>query len=346
MPPRPAQNAARPQRGELAILRYIRSRATAPNGALRLGIGDDCALLRPPRGQELAITTDLTVCGRHFRLDWHTPEQAGHRTLARGLSDLAAMGAQPVAAFLSLGLPRELANPIGPWQSSWAARFLNGLLALAATHKTPLAGGDLSETPIPLADIVLIGSVPAGKALLRSTARPGHLLYVTGSIGGGAAALPHFDRLARQTKPGNFGLSPARIPKDLRPLLARHLDPHPRLTQGVALRKLASAAIDLSDGLSTDLTHLCEESRVAAEIDPALLPIHPGASLHYALHGGDDYELLFTAPPATRIPRKIAGVPITRIGRMVPARRSRPLIALLTQDGPKPLKAQGWEHFS
>ena len=341
-----AQPAGKHQRGELAILRHIRSRAVGSARALRLGIGDDCALLRPPRGHELAITTDLTVCGRHFRLDWHTPEQAGHRALARGLSDLAAMGAQPVAAFLSLGLPRQLANPRGRWESSWAARFLNGLLALAATHKTPLAGGDLSETPIPLADIVLIGAVPAGKALLRSTARAGHLLYVTGSIGGGAAALPHFDRLAKQSKPSTTGLNPARIPKGLSQLLARHLDPHPRLAQGVALRKLASSAIDLSDGLSTDLTHLCEESRVAAQIDPALLPIHPGASLHCALHGGDDYELLFTAAPSTRIPKRIAGVPVTRIGRMVPARPSRPLITLLMQDGPQRLKAQGWEHFS
>jgi thiamine-monophosphate kinase len=348
MTSRPAQPAGQPQRGELALIRHIRSRAASPAGALRLGIGDDCALLRPRPGQELAITTDLTICGRHFRLDWHTPEAVGHRAIARGLSDLAAMGARPVAAFLSLGLPRELANPKGSWTSSWAARFLDGLLTLAAAHKTPLAGGDLSETPIPLADIVLVGSVPAGKALLRSTARPGHLLYVTGSLGGGAAALPHFDRLARQRKPSSTGLNPARIPADLRPLLARHLDPQPRIAQGLLLqrRALASAAIDLSDGLSTDLTHLCEESRVAAEIDQSLLPVHPGASIPHALHGGDDYELLFTAPPSARIPSKIAGVPVTRIGRIRPARAGRPAITLLTPQGPKPLKPQGWEHFS
>jgi thiamine-monophosphate kinase len=348
MTSRPAQPAPKPQRGELALLRHIRSRAAGSAGALRLGIGDDCALLRLRPGHELAITTDLTICGRHFRLDWHTPEAAGHRAIARGLSDLAAMGARPVAAFLSLGLPRELANPRGPWASSWAARFLDGLLALATAHKTPLAGGDLSETPIPLADIVLVGSVPAGKALLRSTARPGHLLYVTGSIGGGAAALPHFERLARQTKPSATGLNPARIPADLRSLLARHLDPQPRIAQGLLLqrRALASAAIDLSDGLSTDLTHLCEESRVAAEIDQSLLPVHPGASIPYALHGGDDYELLFTAAPTTRIPTKIAGVVITRIGRILPARAGCPAITLLTPQGPKPLKPQGWEHFS
>jgi thiamine-monophosphate kinase len=308
--------------------------------------------LRPQPGREFAVTTDLTICGTHFRLDWHSPEAAGHRALARGLSDLAAMGAKPVAAFLSLGLPRELVNPSETLSASWASRFVDGLLNLAAAHKTPLAGGDLSETPIPLADIVLIGSVPAGQALLRSTARPGHLLYVTGWLGGGAAALPHFDRLAKQSPRENqakpSGLPPSSIPKHLKPLLDRHLYPQPRIAQGLRLRtkSLASAAIDLSDGLSTDLTHLCQESHVAAEVDSTLLPIHPGADLSYALHGGDDYELLFTAAPGAHIPRQIAGVPIRCIGSILRTRKGRPTITLLTPQGPRPVTAQGWEHFS
>jgi len=184
--------------------------------------------------------------------------------------------------------------------------------------------------------------------MLRSTALPGHLLYVTGSIGGGAAALPHLDRLARENKTRSKGANPLRIPRGLEALVERHLWPRPRIAQGLWLRRhsLASAAIDLSDGLSTDLTHLCEESGVAAEIDAALLPIHHGASLHYALHGGDDYELLFTAASSTRIPRKIAGVAVTRIGRIVPARRNRPTVTLLSPQGPQPLKPQGWEHFA
>ena len=336
-------------RGELAIIRHIRSQAGHSNSrAVRLGIGDDCALLRPRAGQELAVTTDLTIAGTHFRMDWHAPESAGHRALARGLSDLAAMGAVPVAAFLSLGLPRELAHPKGRWETSWAARFLDGLLALARAHKTPLAGGDLSETPVLLADIVLIGSLPAGKALLRSSARAGDLLYVTGVLGGGAASLPFLDRLAKAGSGGQMGLNLRRIPKNLGPLLERHLWPQPRLAQGIRLRGqgLASAAIDLSDGLSTDLTHLCEESRVAAEIDPALLPVHPGANLDYALHGGDDYELLFTAPANVHMPRKIAGVAITRIGRILPARSDQAAVTILTPRGPQPLKPRGWEHFS
>jgi thiamine-monophosphate kinase len=336
-------------RGELAIIRHIRSHADRSNStSVRLGIGDDCALLRARPGHELAVTTDLTIAGTHFRLDWHTPESAGHRALARGLSDLAAMGAAPVAAFLSLGLPRGLAHPKGRWETSWVARFLDGLLALARAHKTPLAGGDLSETPVPLADIVLIGSVPAGKALLRSTALPGDLLYITGVLGGGAASLPHLDRLAIESNAGQMGLNPSRIPKNLEPLLARHFWPQPRLAQGLRLRSqgLASAMIDLSDGLSTDLTHLCEESHVAAEVDPALLPVHPGANLDYALHGGDDYELLFTAAANVRMPKKIAGVPITRIGRVLPARRNQAAVTILAPNGPRPLKPQGWEHFS
>jgi thiamine-monophosphate kinase len=351
-----ANTARKAPRGELDIIRQIRGRAGRVGtsaarfgtGAVRLGIGDDCALLRPRAGEDFAVTTDLTVAGTHYRMDWHTPESAGHRTLARGLSDLAAMGARPVAAFLSLGLPRELARPKERWTESWAARFVAGLLALAAEHKTPLAGGDLSETPVPLADIVLIGAVPAGKALLRSGARAGDLLYVTGSIGGGAASLPHLGRLAREAKAGTGGIPPSRIPPELAPLLQRHLWPQPRVAQGLWLRSrgLAAAAIDLSDGLSTDLTHLCQESEVAAEIDPALLPVHPGANLDYALHGGDDYELLFTARPQTRIPKTIAGVAVTRIGRILPAQARRAAITVLTPKGSKPLKAQGWEHFA
>jgi thiamine monophosphate kinase len=408
------------QSGELALLRHIRTRAGKASGAaLRLGIGDDCALLRPRPGEELAVTTDLSIAGRHFRLDWHSPESIGHRALARGLSDLAAMGARPIAAFLSLGLPRELTIRAGH-RRAWVDSFLDGLLALAAAHKTPLAGGDLSESPIAVADIVLVGAVPQGKALLRSTARPGHLLYVTGALGGAAAAVARLAELAelvaekdripsmrhekhtsgakaqadsvgfmRGLKPPppsrssfsaackvgvDFAAStarlkscpdtnqrfsaaceaqparthPPRIPKELEALLAPHLYPQPRITQGLWLVRhgLASAAIDVSDGLSTDLAHLCQESGVAAEVDAALLPIHPAATLAQALNGGEDYELLFTAPPTARLPRSIAGVAITQIGRIAKRRPGQPTITLITPQGPQPLEPQGWEHFS
>jgi thiamine-monophosphate kinase len=330
---------------EQVLLRQIRGRAAQTSlGNVRLGIGDDCALLRVRKGEELAVTTDLSIAGRHFRLDWHSPESIGHRALARGLSDLAAMGARPVAAFLSLGLPRELTAASGR-KPAWMQGFLDGLLALAAAHKTPLAGGDLSESPIPIADIVLIGAVPRGKALLRSAARPGHLLYVTGALGGAAAALARLKELA-STKPGRR--QPPRIPKNLEAQLAPHLYPQPRVRQGLWLVRhgLASAAIDLSDGLSTDLAHICEESGVAAEVDSVLLPIYPNATLQQALNGGEDYELLFTAPPTARLPRKIAGVAITQIGRILKTRSGRPTVTLRTPRGRKPLNPKGWQHFA
>ncbi len=334
-------------KGELALVAEIRQRAArsasrGQYGGLRLGIGDDCALLAPRRGEELAMTTDLSIAGRHFRLDWHQPEAIGHRVLARGLSDLAAMGARPVAAFLSLGLPRSLTTAVGR-RSSWFERFLDGLLALAEAYSTPLAGGDLAESPVAVADIVLIGAVPRGRALLRSGAKPGDLLYVTGALGGAAAGLARLEKLASPARP-----NPPCIPKKLEALLAAHLYPRPRIAQGLWLQRrgLASAALDLSDGLSTDLAHLCEESGVAAEADAALLPIHAAATLDQALHGGEDYELLFTAPVTARLPRSIAGVPMTQIGRITRPRASQPMITLLTQQGRLPLEAHGWEHFA
>jgi len=338
------------QIGELALLSQIRVRAGQTKGtALRIGIGDDCALLRPRRGEELAVTTDLSIAGRHFRLDWHPADSVGHRALARGLSDLAAMGARPVAAFLSLGLPLELIRATGR-RPPWVKSFLDGLLALAASNKTPLAGGDLSESPIAIADIVLIGSVPRGRALLRSTARPGHLLYVTGSLGGAAAGLAQLAKLAGPPQKADTpsAVKPLRIPKKLVLQLAPHLYPQPRIAQGLWLVRhaLASAAMDLSDGLSTDLAHLCQESGVAAEVDAALIPIHPGATLDQALNGGEDYELLFTAPADARVPKKIAGVPITRIGRILPLRRNRATVTLQSDRGAQALNPQGWEHFS
>lgn len=331
------------RRGEIALLGEIRARASRTSSeGLRLGIGDDCALLRLRANEELAVTTDLSIAGRHFRLDWHPPEVVGHRTLARGLSDLAAMGARPVAAFVSVGLPKELVQRANG-RSPWIHRFFDGLLALAESYGTPLAGGDLAESSVAVADIVLVGAVPRGEALLRSGARPGDLLYVTGSIGGAAAGLARLGELAA----AGSGRQLPRIPKKAEPLLSAHLYPQPRIRQATWLRQkgMATAALDLSDGLSTDLSHLCEESAVAAVVDAAALPIHPAATLAQALHGGEDYELLFTAAPSARIPHAIAGVSITRIGRIVRPRAGKPRISLVTAQGVEALEAQGWEHF-
>ncbi|HEU5352602.1 MAG TPA: thiamine-phosphate kinase [Terracidiphilus sp.] len=355
---KPARAAAG---GERALLARIRERARgsgSPPG-IRLGIGDDCALLRARPGEEFAVTTDLSIAGRHFRLDAHPPEAVGHRTLARGLSDLAAMGARPLAAFLSLGLPRELTRAHGRGRA-WVERFMDGLMALAESTGTPLAGGDLAESPLAVADIVLVGAVPRGRALLRSGARPGDGIYVTGALGGSAAGLERLMEIAglRSNTAGRGRTAPTRnAPTGNAPTgnapLAPHLFPQPRLAQGLFLQRrgvataaLASAAIDLSDGLSTDLAHLCEESGVAAEVEAARLPISFGATLEQALNGGEDYELLFTAKPEAKLPRAIGGIPITRIGRMVRAGSRKPRVQLKTAQGHQPLEAKGWEHFS
>jgi len=303
---------------------------------VRLGIGDDCALLTPAAGDELAITTDLSIEGRHFRLQWHPAESIGHRTLARGLSDLASMGAKPAAAFLSLGLPRKLTTRTGN-KASWIDRFLDGFLALAKAHRVPLAGGDLAESPIALADITMIGTVTYGKALLRSGAPTGDAIYVTGSLGGSAAEFA-----ALSQNPRRF----TRLRSAT--MTAPHLYPQPRVAQGLWLRQYeaAHAAIDLSDGLSTDLNHLCEESRVSATVDASLIPLGPGASLHAALHGGEDYELLFTASSAVKLPRRIAGITIARIGTIHPHRAKTPRVTILENGIARPLEPHGWEHFS
>jgi thiamine-monophosphate kinase len=289
---------------------------------LPVGIGDDCAVLRTPRGHELLITTDFSLEDVHFRRGWHPPESAGHRCLARGLSDIAAMGGEPLAAFLSLALPAGLPQ-------RWVDGFLRGLLKLARRFQVPLAGGDIAQSPAGvLADIMVLGSVPQRKALLRSGARPGDALYVTGALGASAAAI-------QQLRAGN----------KLRPAQNRaHFLPEPRIAVGRVLRErhLASAAIDLSDGLSTDLSHICEESGVGAVVNAESVPVAKGATLELALHGGEDYELLFTAAPRTHVPNEIAGIRVTRIGEILGERK----IYLADRSrNRQPLRPAGWEHF-
>ncbi len=344
--------------GELALISALRATNKNTSRDLRLGIGDDCALLRPAAGEEIAVTTDFSLENVHFRRDWHTPESVGHRCLTRGLSDLAAMGARPMAAFLSLAVPRELTIGLRG-QPSWTDRFFDGLLTLADQRNVPLAGGDtaesasIGETGLVAADIVLIGGVKRGRALLRSGARPGDLIYVTGPGLGGAAA----ELLALERNPKKFAKLKAAEPQ--RSSANPHLYPEPRIEIGLQLAKkpLATACIDLSDGLSSDLRRLCEESNLAAEIAADAFPIHPMAqlaqatgwttsALDLAFHGGEDYELLFTAPSGTKIPKSIGGIAIHAIGKMRNLRKGRPAVALATNGQPATeLSAKGWEHF-
>jgi thiamine-monophosphate kinase len=347
---------------------FAAGRATS---SVTAGIGDDCAILQPPYGNEVLVTTDFTLETVHFRREWHNPESVGHRCLARGLSDLAAMGAKPLAAFLSLALPAELVRSRAA-RPAWRERFFDGFLALANKYKIPLAGGDTARAPLisaesrrnrhraatglALMDIVLVGTAPRGRALRRSTAKAGDRLYVTGNLGGAAAELEQLSQHPLRFRNAAAGIEKAGMPNP-----HPHLFPEPRVAVGAWLVRncRASSAIDISDGLSTDLDHLCEESGLAAMIDASAIPIHPIAqriagldrskALQFALHGGEDYELLFTASPKVHVPRRIAGVPLTCLGEMRPDKPRSPRMRLAQvidgRERVRPLPAGGWEHF-
>jgi thiamine-monophosphate kinase len=302
-------------RDERAITERLRKAAALPAGSpVVLGIGDDCAIYRP-RGSadDLLFTSDMFIEGVHFLRETHKPAQAGRKALIRSLSDIAAMGGAPRFCLISLCVPR--------WASAaWVDRFFDGILNLAAKTGTVLAGGDLSHGETLACDVTVCGAVPRGTALLRSGARPGHDIYVSGALGGSALGL--------ETNKGN-----AR---------RRHLCPEPRLALGRFLgghlrAASASSAIDLSDGLSLDLRRVCLASGVDAEI--VAPPRFPGASLEQALHGGEEYELLFTVPGGVKVPGSFEGLPLTRIGSIV-----RGQGGVVRLDG-KPLPALGYDHF-
>lgn len=300
---------------ERAFIRQIRRQAAHATGRspIRVGIGDDCAILTLRPTEELLVTTDLFIEDVHFRRDGMTAAQAGERCLTRGLSDVAAMGGRPLAAFLSLALPRAL-------PARWGLQFTHAVLRLAKKYGMSLAGGDTAQHPDRVtADIVVLGAAPRGAAVLRSGAKAGDLIYVTGALGAAQRDL-------RLRRPPRF-------------------KPQPLIAAGLRLRGLAHAMIDTSDGLSTDLAHLCAESRVSAVLNASLVPIAPRAHLEDALHGGEDYQLLFTAPPTARVPAVAAALRITRIGEIVPHRRASVLLRD-AQGKLQPLPPLGFQHFS
>ena len=264
------------------------------------GIGDDCAILRPRANEDLVFTSDFVLEDRHFTLKTHSPAAIGEKALARSLSDLAAMGAEPVFCLVSLAVPAKLGGP-------FVKRFYDGLLRTANRYSVSLAGGDLSRFDQVIADVTCCGRVPRGKGLLRSTAKVGHGIYVTGKLGAAALAF-----------------------RKGRPIL-----PKPCLKAGIALRKLGvSAAIDLSDGLSLDLARLCVASHVSAQIASSHLPIARGASLDDAVNGGEDYELLFTAAPKIKVPASMKQIGIITRGS-----------GGVFMDG-HPLQSKGFDHFA
>lgn len=294
--------------GEFDLIdRYFR-RSPRAGGPVALGVGDDCALLAPTPGQQLAISADALVEGRHF-LSTVCPRRLGHKSLAVNLSDLAACGARPLAFTLSLALPAAREDFLAP--------FSQGLLALADAHGIELIGGDTTAGPLNIG-ITVMGEVPPGQALLRSGARVGDALWVSGTLGDARLALEVF-RGTVDLADGAF----AQVRQAME-------QPTPRVALGLALRGVASAAIDLSDGLLGDLGHVLRRSGVGAELALDALPRSAVLAAQAEpvqatclLTGGDDYELLFTAPPAhhdaVQAAAAQAGVAVTCIGRIVPA---------------------------
>jgi thiamine-monophosphate kinase len=262
--------------------------------------------LSPKAGEDLVFTADFVLEDRHFTLGTHTPAAIGEKALARSLSDLAAMGAEPIFCLVSLAIPAELGG-------AFVEGFYKGLLRTANRYAVALAGGDLARFNNVIADVMCCGRVPRGKALLRSGAKAGQRIFVTGKLGAAAHA---------------FAVG--------RPIL-----PVARLEAGIALRKAGVAsAIDLSDGLSLDLARVCHESNVGAEIFSGSLPVARRATLDEALHGGEDYELLFTAAAKIKVPARIGKLAITEIGVMT---RGKPGVVLM--DG-APLQSKGFDHFA
>jgi thiamine-monophosphate kinase len=330
------QPPEQPNGGEFAlIVRHFSRPGVALPSAVVLGVGDDCALLQPTPGHQLAISSDMLVEGRHFLPDTD-PESLGHKALAVNLSDLAAMGARPLGFTLALALP-TIAD-------AWLAAFARGLFALSDAHACPLVGGDTTRGPLNLC-ITVFGEVLPGRALKRDAAQAGDDLWLSGRTGEARLALAQRlgEPWASAIKPDDLVLAQARMDR-----------PTPRLALGMALAGVAHAALDVSDGLAGDLGHILRASGLGAEIDWSALPLAPAlASLPLAqqqecvLHGGDDYELLVTAAPAAReqmqAAAKASGTPLQRIGRLL----SAPGLHLINAQGQRqPLAMRGHDHFS
>lgn len=314
-----------------AIARYF----TYPAPGTVLGVGDDAALMRVGPGMELAVSTDMLVCGRHFLAD-ADPVRLGHKALAVNLSDLAAMGAKPRWATLSVALPRI--------DGEWLRRFMRGFMRLARRHGTDLVGGDTTRGPLTFC-VQIMGEVPRGKALRRDRARAGDDVWVSGTLGDAALAVA-------------AAAGRVRLPTAARERLQRRLDvPTPRIGLGLALRGIARSAIDVSDGLIADLGHICERSALGAEIELERIPVSAALSRcpdarvarEAVLAGGDDYELCFTAPVAARVrveqAARAAGVPVSRIGRMMTVDERGGRVHVLSAGRVVRLPRAGYDHF-
>ncbi|MBC7909807.1 MAG: thiamine-phosphate kinase [Pyrinomonadaceae bacterium] len=347
-------------RSEFDFISRIKARALTPsnitkalNSSLRTGhssllkgIGDDAAIIRQNGGRDLVITADLLVENIDFKREWMSARLLGHKALAVSLSDIAAMGARPRYAMLSIGVPQRI------WKTDYVDEFYEGFFELAGAHQVMLIGGDVSRTPAHVViDSIVIGEVERGRAVLRAGARPGEHIFVTGSLGGAAAGLKLLESGERLQK-SKARSGKARVREKL---LLRHLRPEPRVEWGAWLgeQRLATAMIDISDGLSSDLAHLCQESGVGARVDAARIPIEKALinagerdddALSLALDGGEDFELLFTVKPRNlkKSPQEIGGVPVTYIGDVT---EQSNVIKLVKNSRTRTLRPAGFTHF-
>ena len=311
----------------------IKRHFTRPAANAVLGVGDDCALVDVTNGMDLAVSVDTMVSGTHFFPDVN-PENLGHKALAVNLSDIAAMGAMPYWAMLALTLPNV--------DHDWLSAFAKGFFDLAQEYNVSLIGGDTTRGPSLVMTVTIMGEVPAGAALRRSGAKPGNDVWVSGNVGDAALAVAHrYGRIVLEAD-------------DYQEAVMRLYEPSPRVALGQALRGLATAAIDISDGLLADLTHICRLSEVGATVDLNSVPVSSIGLKHInsdegrnaILAGGDDYELCFTAHPNSRDSiedlTEVLGIPITRIGQI---KRGKG-VSLLGPDG-KAVKidGRGYDHF-
>lgn len=352
----PRRSSHNSSRSEFDFINSIRLKASRrarrktsplrfPPSSLLFGIGDDASVIEQRNGLDTVVTTDLLVEEIDFRLTTTTARLLGHKALAVSLSDIAAMGARPRYALLSIGVPREI------WRTKFPDEFYEGFFALADSFGVSLIGGDVSRTPERIViDSIVIGDAPHGLAVFRSGARPGDHIFVTGSLGGAAFGLMLLEQ--------EIELKRARDKRRIvEQLILRHRQPEPRVAWGAVLgeENLATAMIDISDGLSSDLAQLCRESKVGAKLYGARIPVERHAMrlseqlqldpLKAALDGGEDFELLFTIRPRdlSRLPKRIGRVPVTYIGDVTdePER-------IVLCDGPHTysLKPGGFMHFS
>lgn len=354
---RPSSSSSRAARGEFDFIELIRRQEDARrvnlnhsslvtrHSSLLKGIGDDAAIIQQRTGFDTVVTADLLVEDVDFRLGRGriSPRDLGHRALAVSLSDVAAMGARPRFCLLSVGVPR------GRWRGRFLEEFYAGVRSLAEAHGVLIIGGDTSRTPERVViDSIVLGEVRSGRAVLRSGARAGDQIFVTGSLGGAAAGLKILESgVVRKSKA-------LRRSKTIG-LIARQLRPVPRVEWGALLgeRRLANAMIDLSDGLSSDLAHVCRESRVGARVEAASLPLDPllesngiiaDEALSLALDGGEDFELLFTVSErdARKLPDELNGVRVTHVGEVT---RERGKVRLVHNGRARLLQPGGFEHF-